>query len=100
MERIKALWSDATPVLRALFVTALSVLTGGLVYMLVGAESVDMAPLYTRLDPADAQELVEELDAIWEEWKEVAGEIEEMEVPLEKNDIQVESVRLFWAARA
>jgi len=45
-------------------------------------------------------ELVEELDAIWEEWKEVAGEIEEMEVPLEKNDIQVESVRLFWAARA
>ena len=42
-------------------------------------------------------ELAEELDELWDEWREKAEAIEPLEVPLEKDDIRVEEVVLFWA---
>ena len=42
-------------------------------------------------------ELAEDLAEVWDEWGEKAEEIETMEVPLEKDDIRVEQVVLFWA---
>ncbi|HKK94533.1 MAG TPA: DUF87 domain-containing protein [Longimicrobiales bacterium] len=42
-------------------------------------------------------ELADELDEIWEEWREKAERIEPLEVPLEKDDIRVDEVALFWA---
>ncbi|MEM9114664.1 MAG: flagellar basal-body MS-ring/collar protein FliF [Myxococcota bacterium] len=63
MERIKALWTEATPLLRALFVTAVCVLIGTSAMFTFGPDQVDLAPLYTQLDPGDAQAMTEELDA-------------------------------------
>jgi len=42
-------------------------------------------------------ELAEDLRGVWDEWGEKAEEIETMEVPLEKDDIRVEEILLFWA---
>jgi benzoyl-CoA reductase/2-hydroxyglutaryl-CoA dehydratase subunit BcrC/BadD/HgdB len=42
-------------------------------------------------------ELAEELEQLWDDWKEKAERIEPFEVPLEKDDIRVEQVVLFWA---
>jgi hypothetical protein len=42
-------------------------------------------------------ELAAELEKTWEKWKAVAGQVEPVEVPLEKNDIRVEEIVLFWA---
>jgi flagellar M-ring protein FliF len=63
MERIKSLWTEATPLLRALFVTAACIIVGSTAMFAIGPEQVDMAPLYARLDPSDAQAISEELDS-------------------------------------
>ena len=42
-------------------------------------------------------ELGEKVEAVWDEWKEKAQEIQPFEVSLEKNDIDVEEPVLFWA---
>ncbi|MDH3424227.1 MAG: DUF87 domain-containing protein, partial [Gemmatimonadota bacterium] len=43
------------------------------------------------------EELTEELDEIWEEWKEKAAEVERFEVSLERTDVSLDSMILFWA---
>lgn len=45
------------------------------------------------------EELTEELQEIWERWEDQASEIESYEVPLEKSDVSVEDLTLFWAPR-
>ena len=45
-------------------------------------------------------QLASDLEEIWTKWRDVAGEIEPLEVGLEKNDIDVSSLRVFWAPRA
>ena len=43
------------------------------------------------------QELSEELERIWERWKDVAAEVEDFEIALERNDVSLDEVMLFWA---
>jgi hypothetical protein len=43
-------------------------------------------------------ELSEELEKVWDEWREKGDEVEPFPVPLEKMDIRVEDPVLFWAA--
>lgn len=45
-------------------------------------------------------DLAEELEALWAEWEEKAGEIESFEVGLEENDIRVTDMRVFFAPAA
>jgi hypothetical protein len=42
-------------------------------------------------------ELAEDLEKLWDEWRDKAQQIEPLEVPLEKDDIRVEEIVLFWA---
>ena len=42
-------------------------------------------------------ELSEELEEIWERWKDVAGEIDDVQVALERNDVALDELTLFWA---
>lgn len=42
-------------------------------------------------------ELAEELKEIWEEWRSAAEEVETLEVALERTDVRVDEIRLFWA---
>ncbi|NNF13437.1 MAG: DUF853 family protein [Gemmatimonadetes bacterium] len=42
-------------------------------------------------------ELTNELDEIWDEWKEKASEIEPFEIPLERTDVRLDEMTLFWA---
>lgn len=42
-------------------------------------------------------ELAEEITTIWDEWRAVAEDVETLEVGLEKTDVRVDEVRLFWA---
>lgn len=42
-------------------------------------------------------ELTEELDETWEEWRQKAGEVEGFEVPLERTDVRLDDMILFWA---
>jgi len=42
-------------------------------------------------------ELSEELEQLWDDWQTKAERIEPLEVPLEKDDIRVDEVVLFWA---
>jgi flagellar M-ring protein FliF len=49
--------------MRAAFVTAVIALLGAALYGALGADNVSMAPMFTRLDPMDAQSLVEELES-------------------------------------
>ncbi|HSG09367.1 MAG TPA: DUF87 domain-containing protein [Longimicrobiales bacterium] len=44
-------------------------------------------------------ELSEELERLWDSWKASAEDVETLDVPLEKSDIRVDELRLFWAAR-
>ncbi len=44
-------------------------------------------------------ELADDLEAIWAKWKDAADQIEPMKVGLEKNDIDVSDLQLFWAPR-
>lgn len=44
-------------------------------------------------------ELADDLEAIWAKWKDAADGIETVKVGLEKNDIDVADLQLFWAAR-
>jgi hypothetical protein len=43
------------------------------------------------------QELADEIAEIWDRWKGVAAEVEEFEVPLERTDIGLDEMTLFWA---
>ena len=43
------------------------------------------------------EELTEELEEIWERWKEVAGDVEPFSVSLERTDVSLDEVILFWA---
>lgn len=43
------------------------------------------------------RELQEELSEIWEEWEEKAREVESFEVGLERSDIRVTDLRVFFA---
>jgi hypothetical protein len=45
-------------------------------------------------------QLATELEAIWTKWRKVATDIEALEVGLEKNDIDVSPISVFWAPRA
>jgi uncharacterized coiled-coil protein SlyX len=42
-------------------------------------------------------ELAEQLDDIWRRWQATADEIERIEVPLERTDVRLEELVLFWA---
>jgi hypothetical protein len=42
-------------------------------------------------------ELTEELEEIWDRWKTVAAEIERVDIPLERSDVRLEELVLFWA---
>lgn len=42
-------------------------------------------------------ELTQELEEIWDEWKEKASEVETFEVPLERTDVRLDEMMLFWA---
>ncbi len=44
-------------------------------------------------------QLAADLEEIWTTWRDHATEIEPLEVGLEKNDIDVSSLRVFWAPR-
>ncbi|MDX1495827.1 MAG: hypothetical protein R3253_17280, partial [Longimicrobiales bacterium] len=50
----------------------------------------------TTIDELE-DELAVELDEIWEEWKEKAREIEDFQVPLERTDVTLDKMILFWA---
>ena len=43
------------------------------------------------------EELAEGIEEVWSRWKSVAGQIEPLDVSLEKNDISVDEIVLFWA---
>ena len=43
------------------------------------------------------EELGTELEEIWAKWKDTAGELENFEVGLEKADIHLDDLVLFWA---
>jgi hypothetical protein len=45
------------------------------------------------------EDLTEEIQKVWDKWKNAAGSVETLEVPLEKSDIRIEEIVLFWAAR-
>ncbi|MGF1510207.1 MAG: flagellar basal-body MS-ring/collar protein FliF [Myxococcota bacterium] len=62
MDRIRVLWASASPLMRAAFVTGVVMAAGCALFLLFGAERVDMAPVFTQLAPSDAQAIVEELE--------------------------------------
>jgi len=43
------------------------------------------------------EELTEDIADIWDRWRDIAEDFETFDVGLEKTDIRVEDVRLFWA---
>jgi hypothetical protein len=43
------------------------------------------------------EELTEELEEIWEKWREVAERVESFQVGLEKTDIHLDDLFMFWA---
>lgn len=43
------------------------------------------------------EELTTEIEEIWARWKETADEVENFEVSLERNDVQLDELVLFWA---
>lgn len=45
------------------------------------------------------EDLAEEIQKAWGTWQEAAESVESFEVPLEKTDIRVEGMTLFWATR-
>jgi hypothetical protein len=45
------------------------------------------------------EDLSQELEKVWDEWKDAAGRVETLQVPLEKSDIRVDEIVLFWTAR-
>jgi len=45
------------------------------------------------------EDLSGELEKVWDEWQGAAGRVETLEVPLEKSDIRIDEIVLFWAAR-
>jgi flagellar M-ring protein FliF len=62
VDRVRGWWSAATPLARASVVTSALTLMTAVGFLAFGPERLDMAPLFTRLDPADAQLITEELD--------------------------------------
>ena len=53
---------------------------------------------YENAIAALEDDLAQELEKVWEEWREKAEAVEPFPVPLEKMDIRVEDPVLFWAA--
>lgn len=52
-------------------------------------------------DIADLEaELTDEISEIWDKWKDLADQVEPFEVPLEKTDVALQDLKLFWAERA
>jgi hypothetical protein len=45
-------------------------------------------------------DLAEEIQKVWDKWKGAAEDVETLEVPLEKSDIRVDEIVVFWGARA
>lgn len=45
-------------------------------------------------------ELADEIEEVWDKWKGLADTVEPLDVPLEKSDIHVDDILLFWAAQA
>lgn len=43
-------------------------------------------------------DLTDDLEEIWAKWKEVAENVDNFEVALERNDVQLDDMVLFWAA--
>jgi hypothetical protein len=43
------------------------------------------------------EELTAEIEEIWERWKETAAKVENYEVPLERTDVHLDELILFWA---
>jgi hypothetical protein len=43
------------------------------------------------------EELTDEIEDLWERWKDVAEKVEGFEVALERNDVTLDEVILFWA---
>jgi hypothetical protein len=46
------------------------------------------------------EELTEELEEIWARWEETAARIGTIEIPLERSDVRLEQLVLFWAPTA
>lgn len=42
-------------------------------------------------------DLAEELEEIWDRWKEKAAQVEDFEVSLERTDVKLDAMTLFWA---
>lgn len=42
-------------------------------------------------------DLAQEISEIWERWKTAASEVDSFEVPLERTDVRLEGMTLFWA---
>lgn len=45
-------------------------------------------------------ELTDEIEEIWDKWKGLADQVEPFEVPLEKTDVALQDMKLFWAERS
>jgi hypothetical protein len=43
------------------------------------------------------RECEDEIAAIWDRWKAAAGDTRELEVPLERTDVALTELTLFWA---
>lgn len=43
-------------------------------------------------------ELAQEISEIWERWEAAASEVDSFEVPLERTDVRLDEMTLFWAA--
>jgi flagellar M-ring protein FliF len=93
LDRIRAWWKAATPLARASIVTGAVALVTALAYLAVGPERMDMAPLFTRLEPADAQMIVEELDQ-----RKVPHELADAGTTIRVPKTQVASLRLELAS--
>ena len=52
---------------------------------------------YEELIEELEEDLGDELEEIWEDWKEKAEEVDSFEVGLEKTDIHLDDLFLFWA---
>lgn len=61
-DRVREWWKAASPVARASVVTSAIAILTAVGFLAFGPQRLDMAPLFTRLDPADAQLIIEELD--------------------------------------
>jgi len=92
-QRARSFWNDASPLARASMVTGTVALVSALGFLVFGPERLDMAPLFTRLEPSDAQLIVEEL-----EQRDVAHRLEENGTMISVPRDQVAELRLELAS--